>query len=84
VSFFLARTVVFQSRSNWVRPFVKFVCLVIATRIISYSMIQFMHSHLGINVLIAKMIAEGILYLGNFAVQREFVFARKSTLPDSA
>jgi hypothetical protein len=37
-------------------------------------MIQGLHDSFGLGVLPAKFISEGVLFLGNFAIQRSFVF----------
>ena len=41
---------------------------------VSYHFIR--GSYPGVDVLAAKLLSEGILFLGNFAIQRDFVFAK--------
>jgi glycosyltransferase involved in cell wall biosynthesis len=78
VAFVVARNLVFQSRTNWAGSLVKYLLLVAAMGVVSYSMIQFLHTRVGVGVLVAKLLSEGILFLGNFAVQRDFIFSKKS------
>ena len=78
VAFVVARNLVFQSRTNWVRSLVKYLLLVATMGVVSYSMIQLLHVRLGVGVLIAKVLSEGILFLGNFAIQRDFIFSKKA------
>ncbi|MEZ5355486.1 MAG: bifunctional glycosyltransferase family 2/GtrA family protein [Bryobacteraceae bacterium] len=78
VSFLLARKAVFQSHANWAGSLVRFVGLVAVMGVVSYNLIQAMHTYAGVPVTLAKMIAEGSLYLGNFAIQREFIFTNRT------
>ena len=77
VAFVVARNLVFQSRANWAGSLVKYLLLVAAMGVVSYSMIQFLHTRLGIGVFVAKFLSEGILFLGNFAIQRDFIFSKR-------
>jgi putative flippase GtrA len=43
---------------------------------VAYNMIRFFSERLGLPVLAAKMLAEGLLFFVNFTVQREIVFVR--------
>ena len=74
VSFFLARNLVFRSKSAWPYSFAKFLTLVTVMGVVSYSMIEMLHTRWGLPFATAKLIAEGTLFLGNFAIQRSFVF----------
>ena len=74
LAFILARNVVFNSSAKWQLSLLKYVMLVIASGSLSYGMIHMLHFRLGVNVVAAKLFTEGILFLGNFAVQRDFVF----------
>jgi putative flippase GtrA len=74
--FFLVRNVVFHSHARLFTSFVRFMALVIVSGLISYSLIGFLHQLLGLNVPIAKIMSESVLFIGNFAVQRVFIFAK--------
>jgi putative flippase GtrA len=77
VAFLVARNLVFQSSANWGKSLAKYLLLVAAMGLVSYSMIQFLHSRLGVSVIAAKLMAEGLLFLGNFAIQRDFIFSKR-------
>ncbi|MCV6637641.1 bifunctional glycosyltransferase family 2/GtrA family protein [Candidatus Albibeggiatoa sp. nov. NOAA] len=78
VSFILSFHLVFRSNVNKVYALLKFISLVILFGFISYSLIQFLSQVLGLNVFISKLLAELILFVASFAIQRDFIF-NKST-----
>lgn len=75
-NYFGARSVVFHSRQRHAIVFPKYLALVIANGLLSYTLIQFLHFRLGLATISSKLIAEGLLFLVNFAIQRDFVFTR--------
>lgn len=77
VNFSLNKKMVFQSDKPWPRALAAFLALVAAMGVVSYGMIQFLHARLGWSYLACKLSAEGLLFLGNFAVQRELIFGKK-------
>ena len=77
VAFIVARNLVFQSSTGWAKSLAKYLLLVATMGLVSYSMIQFLHSRLGLSVIVAKLMAEGFLFLGNFAIQRDFIFSKR-------
>lgn len=81
VAFFMARTMVFKSRSGLTVSLAKYLALVAVMGFVSYNFIRSLNGHFGINIFVSKLIAEGILFLGNFAIQREFVFAKINREP---
>jgi putative flippase GtrA len=80
--FFLVRNVVFHSHARLLTSFVNFMALVIVSGLISYSLIGFLHQSLGIKVPIAKIMSESVLFIGNFAIQRVFIFAKNGSALD--
>lgn len=76
-NYFGARSVVFHSRQKQSVVLPKYVLLVIANGLLSYTLIQVLHSRLGIAVVSAKLFVEGLLFIANFAIQRDFVFTRR-------
>ncbi len=44
----------------------------------SYSLISFLTGFLPLRVMVAKIIAESFLFIANFAIQRDFIFSRRS------
>jgi len=76
VSFLFSRHIVFRSSANYFYAITKFIMLVIAFGFLSYGMIHFLNSSLGMRVISAKILAELILFLASFAIQRDFIFKR--------
>ena len=81
--FFLVRNVVFHSHARIFTSFLSFIALVIVSGLISYSLIGFLHQLLGLNVPVAKILSESVLFIGNFAIQRVFIFGRGNSEPVS-
>lgn len=71
------RKAVFLSHQRHRAVFPKYLLSVIGSGVVSYALIRFLSSNLSIGILPAKVIAESILFLFNFAVQRDFVFMRR-------
>lgn len=74
LNFMMARQAVFHSHENVRVSFLKFVLLVVANGFVSYGMIRFMNENWGVNLIAAKLAAEGLLFIANFAIQRELIF----------
>jgi SAM-dependent methyltransferase len=55
--------------------------LVTASGAVSYILINFIHTHMSVGVVWAKLAAEGALFIANFALQRDFVFTQPKELP---
>jgi putative flippase GtrA len=73
-NFATVKRMVFNSR-GWVwREFLEYTALVAISGTISYGMIVLFTAQFSIGVLKAKLLAEGILFLANFLVQRDFIF----------
>lgn len=73
-NYFAARQAVFLSREQHAVTFPRYLGLVIVSGTLSYGLIQFLTAHSSLPVVTAKLIAEGTLFIGNFAIQRDFVF----------
>ncbi|HKV39433.1 MAG TPA: bifunctional glycosyltransferase family 2/GtrA family protein [Blastocatellia bacterium] len=78
VNFFVVRNLVFQSGGSVIKALAKYLTLVAGSGLIAYTMIAFMHARLGLPIAAAKLAAEGLLFLGNFVIQRDLIFTRKS------
>jgi putative flippase GtrA len=78
VNFLVVRNLVFQSGASVALSLAKYLALVAASGSIAYTLIRFIHTQLGLPIVAAKLIAEGLLFLGNFAIQRDLIFTRKS------
>jgi len=73
-----ARRVVFHSQQPQRKVLPKYVVLVFCNGLVSYTLIQFLHSQLGLQTVAAKIAAEVLLFIANFAIQRDFVFTRRN------
>ena len=71
-----ARSVVFHSQQKHAIVLPKYVLLVFCNGLLSYILIQFLHFKVGIGTIPSKLLAEGLLFIANFAIQRDFVFTR--------
>jgi SAM-dependent methyltransferase len=57
--------------------------VVIANGLASYALIQLLHFRFGIPTVPAKLAAEGLLFLMNFAIQRDLVFTKRAESPSA-
>jgi len=73
VNYSLVKNLVFHSRDVY-KTLPRYIFLVILMGSISYGLINYMNTILNINVFVAKIGAEIILYIANFAIQRDLVF----------
>ncbi|MHB8880792.1 MAG: glycosyltransferase [Thermodesulfovibrionales bacterium] len=76
LNFAMNKRLVFQSRQGTLLPLVKYFILFISLAGLSYVSIRTM-SDLGINVIVAKIVAETVLFIASFTIQRDFVFASR-------
>lgn len=74
VAFLLAKNVVFRSDTTIPIAIAKYVWLLTVMGILCYNLIQLFHQSLGVPILPSKILSEGILFLGNFSIQRDFIF----------
>ncbi len=72
-----ARGAVFHSRQRHAVVFPKYAALVAANGFLSYALLELLHLRFGWPAIPAKLAAEGILFIANFAIQRDFVFTRR-------
>jgi putative flippase GtrA len=76
-----ARSVVFHSQQRHAVVLPKYVALVVVNGFFSYALIQLFIRLLGLSAIPAKLTAEGLLFIANFAIQRDFVFTRRKSPP---
>ncbi len=76
-----ARRLVFHSRQRQTVVLPKYVLLVVFNGFLSYALIRLLHDGLGVRTIAAKLLAEGLLFIANFAIQRDFVFTRREASP---
>ena len=72
-----ARHVVFHSRQRHMVVLPKYVLLVLGSGLLSYTLLRWINTSFGLPVIPAKLCAEGLLFIANFAIQRDFVFTRR-------
>ncbi|HEY1339250.1 MAG TPA: glycosyltransferase [Bryobacteraceae bacterium] len=73
-----ARSAVFHSRQRHTVVLPKYVLLVTVNGFLSYALIEVLHSRAGMSAIAAKLTAEGLLFIANFAIQRDFVFTHRN------
>jgi putative flippase GtrA len=74
----LARRAVFLSDEKHKTVFPKYIALVLLSGTLSYALIELLTATFPIRVIVAKLIAESIVFFLNFAIQRDFVFTRRA------
>jgi putative flippase GtrA len=73
------RRVVFHSTEKHTSTLPKYLGLVIFSSGLSYLLIRYLSVELHVNTLVAKLLAETALFLGNFAIQRDLVFTKSQS-----
>jgi putative flippase GtrA len=76
VNYFVNRNFVFKSDRRHKTAMAMYFTTLVFMGIISYGLIQLLHTTLGINIYISKLLSEGLLFIASFSLQREFVFTR--------
>ena len=72
------RRAVFLSREQHKIVLPRYLLLALANICLSYALITFLAGYFGVSVIAAKISVESVLFIGNFAIQRDFVFARRA------
>lgn len=72
------RKAVFLSREQHRIALPRYLLLAAANVTLSYSLIIFLTGYFSVAVIPAKISVESVLFIGNFAIQRDFVFARRT------
>ncbi|HET8542466.1 MAG TPA: bifunctional glycosyltransferase family 2/GtrA family protein [Anaeromyxobacter sp.] len=80
-NFAMNRQLVFRARGRIVPALLKYWTLVAVFGTVAYFSITVLQQRTGMNVLAAKALVEGLLFLASFSVQRDFIF---STAADPA
>lgn len=79
----VSRSAVFRSGAKHLSTFPKYLGLVCLNGWLSYFVITFLIARSHLQVLLAKLIAESILFLVSFAIQRNFVFTSNRKLSEA-
>lgn len=72
----LVRRSVFTSGESHSALLPRYLALALANALLSYAGIRLVHSFTTISVPLAKIMVETLLFITNFALQREFVFRK--------
>ena len=70
------RRMVFHSQQKHRVVLPKYVLLVALNGLVSYGLIHFLQMNFSFRTIPAKLTAEGVLFIANFAIQRDLVFTR--------
>jgi putative flippase GtrA len=74
-NYVINKKLVFQQRKGGIAVFLRYLALVVLLGAISYLLIREMQDLFDLNTLLAKVVAESVLFIMSFSVQREIVFA---------
>jgi glycosyltransferase involved in cell wall biosynthesis len=74
-----ARRLVFLSKQDHRIVLPKYLLLVLCSGLLSYSLIRLLTSAFAMNVMPAKLLAEGLIFIANFTIQRDFVFTKRES-----
>ena len=80
----VVKKMVFLSGEKVARTFPKYFALVICSGTISYLLIKFLTQFSLLPVIPAKAIVESLVFLVNFAIQRDFIFVKNTDLKTEA
>ena len=75
------RRAVFFSNETHSRVLPRYILLVVCSGFVSYGLINILVSATGMEVIAAKLAAETLLFIANFAIQRDFVFVKDESRP---
>lgn len=76
------RRLVFLSNARHRAVLPRYLLLVVASGVLSYSLIHLLTARLPIGVMTAKILAEGLLFIANFTIQRDFIFTNRERAAD--
>lgn len=74
VNFFLNKKFVFKSEKKLFSSLISYLALVALLAFVSFLMIDYLHKHFGIAVVVSKLISETILFIFSFSIQNNFIF----------
>ena len=80
----VVKKMVFFSGEQVTRTFPKYLALVIFSGTISYLLIKVLTQFSPLPVIAAKAIVESLVFLANFAIQRDFIFVKNTDLKTQA
>jgi putative flippase GtrA len=74
-NYLAVRNAVFYSGQPHTRSVPRYLLLVVASGFVSYGLIRFLVAQASLPVVVAKILAESLIFFANFALQRDVVFA---------
>lgn len=77
LNFLVVKNLVFHSATKLPTSLTKYIALLAVSGLVSYGMIELFHESFGFPVAVAKIVAEGMLFLANFVIQRDLIFTKK-------
>jgi len=79
VNFTINRHLVFRQKNADRMTAVRYYALVVTIMLLNYGLINLLNSQIGINLYVAKVIADLSLYALSFLAQRDFVYRRRGS-----
>ena len=80
-NYFAVRRAVFFARDSHQSAFWRYLLLVVSSGAVSYSCIRGVTAAFPIPVIWAKVAVESLIFFANFAIQRDFIFSRRGSVP---
>jgi putative flippase GtrA len=77
-NFIFSRKLVFKAKYNFIKQFCKYICLVFVFMSISWAVTELFFRYFGGYVILAKILAEGSLFILSFVIQKLFIFKTKN------
>lgn len=77
INFFVNKSIVFQSSESVARAIMKYYALIVIMGSIAFISIKYL-SDMGLNVLLAKIVTETVLFIASFSLQRDFIFKKNA------
>jgi glycosyltransferase involved in cell wall biosynthesis len=81
VNFLVNKSLVFHDREAALLPLAKYLALFVTLAALSFLSITAM-AEFGINVIVAKVVVESLLFLASFTIQRDFIFTTMTPRPE--
>jgi glycosyltransferase involved in cell wall biosynthesis len=81
VNFLINKSLVFHNHEEVALTLTKYLALFVTLAALSFLSIRTM-ADFGINVIVAKVVAESLLFLASFTIQRDFIFAPPAPEPE--
>ncbi|MCP5050841.1 MAG: hypothetical protein GY940_26995, partial [bacterium] len=78
LNYIINRRLVFHSSATIFWSLIKYYMALVTMSFLSYLLIDLAIAHLGLEVPIAKILVESLLFVVSFTIQREFVFTNKA------